>query len=280
MVIDDGVDVVEANPGLLVRRAVGGAATVSSPAAAVGIRSSFLTSMCSNSPGRARSSRTAVVFDARITSPVIGSQTARCDSLWRRRIRLTVRAGTPSRGRASPDRGDARAGRRRLAPRSPVTSSSASRAAARSDPRRQRRPRHRSGRSSDGPFDGTRHRSSDMGNWHVLLAHSLHEQAAAEERQTGVTVTDEDLPGFAMTAITTRPGGPHFVNDPSPTSWPGTASPTSVRGRGVCCRRRWRRRGPAGQRHRYIAHLANLSGTHVAELQLGHERFGGYELNA
>ena len=39
------------------------------------------------------------------------------------------------------------------------------------------------------------HRSSDMGDRHLLLTDALHKQQPAMECQTGVTVTHEDLLG-------------------------------------------------------------------------------------
>jgi hypothetical protein len=47
-----------------------------------------------------------------------------------------------------------------------------------------------------GALAGHAHRPSDVGDWHVFLPDALHEQAPAEERQAGVTVTHEDLRGL------------------------------------------------------------------------------------
>jgi hypothetical protein len=56
-----------------------------------------------------------------------------------------------------------------------------------------------------------------MGDRHVELTHTLHEQATAVEGETSVTVTHEDLRAV-QTAISTAPEVFIQINDPSPTS--------------------------------------------------------------
>jgi len=66
-----------------------------------------------------------------------------------------------------------------------------------------------------GALAGQAHRLSHMGDRHVLLAHSLHEQTTTMKTETGVTVTHEDL-RLVKTAISTAPevfaSGQHVTN--------------------------------------------------------------------
>jgi hypothetical protein len=51
---------------------------------------------------------------------------------------------------------------------------------------------------------GDAHRLGDVSDWHALLAHSLHQQAATVESQSSVTVRHEDL-RFGEAANSTAP---------------------------------------------------------------------------
>ena len=65
------------------------------------------------------------------------------------------------------------------------------------------------------------HRFRDMRNRHLLDTNTFDQQQPAVKRQTGVTVTHEDL-RLVKTAISTAPEVFFQINSPSPTSRPST----------------------------------------------------------
>ena len=98
---------------------------------------------------------------------------------------------------------------------------SASAAVAKNDRVDPRRPRQRSERPNDAHTAETRPSLGNVSDWHPFTD-PLHKQSTTMKRQTGVTVRHEDL-RLVKTAISTHaPGVFAYVNDQSPTSWPGT----------------------------------------------------------
>jgi hypothetical protein len=52
----------------------------------------------------------------------------------------------------------------------------------------------------------------NVGDGPAIDSYPINEQAAAVQRETGVTVTHEDLRTVVKTAISTTPGGPPLIN--------------------------------------------------------------------
>ena len=155
MVVDEGVDVVEPDPGLLVGRGVPGSRPWARQPPPSGIRPIFLTSMCTSSPG----SVTLVTHRGGLRGPdhLAGHRVALAQA---RDVMATQDPATPcgpgrrARGPASPDHGDARLGRRAPVARSRCWCVSASMRPRRPVKQARRRPRPRSGRPSDARTGG------------------------------------------------------------------------------------------------------------------------------